>query len=419
MNGKDLIKFIYIIHSFPPLKLQVGIRALEFSKRFVKENIFPIIITQKIKKKSALNYSLVKEIPASLKIYRTNFFESDNRIKFFLISNLFRLAFFLGNIPILFKKVKKKLKTKQNAKFVYASGPFFYTHMIGYLLKKKYKIPLVVEYRDPWSFNPYYDNGRRGIIEHIDLLIERKILKNADIIITVSTALSSFLKTNFPFLRNKPIISISNGLNLQNISNYDEKDPQKIIFTFTGTLYEKRNIIPLLKIISELKKDNILSGSKFKIKIYGKQYGINLEKAIKELDIEDLVYLGGLVPRDEALKEIIKSDLAIHVGENLDYPTIAFKVWDYLSCRRKILYLGREDSFTANFFKKNSFAVIIPINNLGKGKEVLKDLLDDFAQEKFNNRINEKELSEFKWDKKAKKFIEKIVNPLIKLDLTS
>ena len=43
-------------------------------------------------------------------------------------------------------------------------------------------------------------------------------------------------------------------------------------------------------------------------------------------------------------------------------------------CSKKILYLGREDSYTANFIKKNNFRLTIPINNVQKGIEIFKNL---------------------------------------------
>ena len=212
---------------------------------------------------------------------------------------------------------------------------------------------MVIEYRDPWCFNPYTHKNKRLIDKKIDYLIERNIIKSADLIITVSSKLNSFLKKYFPIIRKKPIYSIPNGLNLDIKSNYVKKDISEIVLIYTGTLSSKRTIIPLLKIISDLKKENLFKNFKFALKIFGAYDKQILKKAIKMLDVENLIFLGGFINRSKAFKEISESDLAIHIGEKFHYPTIAFKVWDYLSCRKKILYLGREDSYTARFLKKN------------------------------------------------------------------
>ena len=98
----DAINFIYILVTFPPILHQNSIRALELSKRLVKERIFPIILTQKISKKSVLNYSLLRELPPNLNIFRTLYFESINRPRFFIFFNIFRAAFFWDLYPFYF-----------------------------------------------------------------------------------------------------------------------------------------------------------------------------------------------------------------------------------------------------------------------------------------------------------------------------
>ena len=211
-------------------------------------------------------------------------------------------------------------------------------------------------------------------------------------------------------MKNKPIYSIASGITIGNTLKYKKKDSRKITFTYTGTLYKKRSIVPLLKIISGLKKEKFFDNLDFKIKIYGQQLTIDLKKVIKDLNLEDIVFLGGFVSRDKAIYEITRSDLAIHVGENLNYPTIAFKVWDYLSCRKKILYLGRDDSYTAKFLKKYDLAFIIPINKIEKGKKILINLINDLIGNKINTTLDDNLLKEFAWDKRAQEFVNKVLN---------
>lgn len=393
--------------------MQPGIRALEISKRLVKEKIFPIILTRKIDKNKNFNKSLINEIPSSLNIYRTPLFELKNKF-FHLIDPFFKYDFYLQWIPFAYSKAKKILRENKNVKFIYVSAPYFHTHIIGYFLKKKFNLPLVIEYRDPWSFNPYQEKTESWLNKKINLKIEKRILKCADIIITVSSELNSFLKTKFSFIQNKPIYSIANGLNIDKIYYHPKKDYQIITFTFTGALYKKRSIVPLIKLIYDLKKDNFFRDFSFSMRIFGNYKKEPLKEIIKKLNIEDLIILGDLIPRSKAFNEIIKSDLAIHIGENLNYPTIAFKVWDYLSCRKKILYLGREDSYTANFLKKNEFGIVIPINNLPKGKKILKHLLNEIKNNKFDNMIEEKKLAKFSWEYKVKDFINKIIKNIVR-----
>ena len=410
MEDKSFLEFLYIVDLFPPGGMQAGIRALEFSKRLVNKNIFPIILTKLIDLKKSFNINVISEIPSSLKIYRTNFFEFKNKFLLKLMDNFFRIDYYLGWVPIAYLKAKKILVKHNDIKFIYTSGPSFYTHILGYLLKKKFNIPLIVEYRDPWSLNPYEGKYHRWLNQKIDLLLEKKIHEFVKLIITVSPKLNLFLRKNFPRLKKKLIFSIANGMNIQPDYEIIKNRNQEIIFTYTGSLYSKRSIIPLLKIVSDLKKENFFKNFKFSLKIFGIYDKKLLKKAIKILEIENLIFLGSFIQRSDAIKEISKCNLAIHIGENLDYPTIAFKVWDYLSCRKKILYLGLENSYTSRFLKENEFGITIPIDNLNEGKNRLKNLLNDLicnTSKKYN--IEQKLLEKFTWDYKTKEFIKYVI----------
>jgi len=408
------IKYLYILDDFPPVGMQSGIRALNFSKYLLKDNIYPIILTKRIERDRIFNLKLANEIPKDLIIYRTNMLKLRRKI-FHLFDKIFRIENYIKWLPYAYFFAKKIIKSNKNIKFIYATGPHFHTHIIGYFLKKKLSIPLILEYRDPWSFNPYSDPSKYSLNQKFDLYLEQKILRSADMIVTVSDPLIEYLKSYFSFISSKPIISIPNGLEITSHQINKEKWCSDIVLTFTGSLYEKRTIVPLFNIISKLKKDNFFNTFKLIIKCFGYYDDRSkLERIIKRLNIENIVKLHGFITRTEALDEINKADLAIHVGENLNYPTIAFKVWDYLALRKKILYLGLENSYTAEFIRDNNFGVVIPINNLKKGKNILKNLLINMRDKRYNNYIEEEKITTHTWKVRSKSLRDQIIYRIVK-----
>lgn len=410
------LKFLFIVNSFPPLNNQNSLRALEISKRLFKKDKYPLILTRKVIKREPKDYSLIKMIPRGLEIYKTPVIELKKRYSlktlfFKITAKILNIHYFIHWIPFAYLTGKKLLKIRKDIKFIYSTGPPFYSHIIAYLLKKKFNLPLIIEYRDPWNFSPYNPSSKRNFLNNLVYSkLEKRTINSADIIITVSDPLILFLKSIFPEIKDKPIYSIPNGLNLIPLSKPIKNHKDEIILTFIGQLYGKRNIFPLLIILSILKNNGFFKERKFLLKIFG-NYDKNLiKKKLKEFQIQDYVFLGEFLTRGRIFEEINKCNLALHIGENLNYPTISFKVWDYLSARKKILYLGREDSYTANFIKKNNFGLTIPINNVQKGIEILKKLVIEIEKNNFNTMIDEKLIKNFSWDNKAKKFMEVIKN---------
>lgn len=403
------MKFLYILDC---KGIQPVIRAKEFSKRLAKRNIFPVILTQNIQDKN--HFQEIFNNDSSFEIIKTLFFEIKNKYIHFIMNFFLNLNFYFGWIPFAYFKAKKIIRKEKEIKFIYASGPEFYTHIIGYFLKKKFNLPLIVEYRDPWKGHLLSINKDTYLDKKIDLTLEKRILKCADIIITISEELSLFLKKKFIFVKSKPIISIPNGLEFLLFDKKITKNKiDKIELIFTGSLYGKRNIKPFLKIISKLKSDNYLNYDIFRFEIYGKYDKNNLISLIDFLNINDLVFLGGFISRRDLLLKVKRSTSPIHIGENLNYPTIAFKVWDYLSCGKKILYIGRKDSYTAKFLEENDFGTVIPINDLFLGVKAFSDLIDKIKLNKFNTEIDSRKLSDHHWDKRVEKFCRSIRNLLV------
>ncbi|MFX1444399.1 MAG: glycosyltransferase [Promethearchaeota archaeon] len=406
MKNKFKKEFLFIVNSFPPVNNQNSIRALEISKRIIKDDFLPIILTRRLEIREPKDYSLVKELPPNLEVHKTAIIELKKKFSlrtlfFKIIGKFFNLYTYTHWVPFGYIRGCKLLQIHNEIKFIYSTGPPYYSHLIGYLLKKNYNLPLLIEYRDPWTFNPHGLNFKKNLNHFIQLKIERKILKSSDMIITVSEPLKIFLLKHFPEISNKPIYIIPNGLNLINYNGFGGNDEKRIIITFIGKLYGSRNIEPILRIISNLKKENKLNKNKFIFKIFGIYDESALNTTLKLYNITDLVYLGKFLKRSQIYEEIKKSYLTVHIGENLNYPTIGFKVWDYLSCRKKIIYLGRENSFTARFLIENDFGITIPINNTNKGQKIFEKLISDIFSNKFSNTIDKEKIIKFSWDRRV------------------
>ncbi|MFX1494801.1 MAG: hypothetical protein ACFFBZ_11005 [Promethearchaeota archaeon] len=410
MPEKSKLSFIWI----SPFGLLVNIRINEISQRIANKSILPIILTNK-KKKNEIKFFNDKSY--ILRFRNPIFYPFKNKFLKYFREAILKLAFFLRGMPLLYSDIKAFLKHNQNINFIYATGPSFFTHILGYLLKKKFHLPLVIEYTDPWYLNPYIEGKMRWFQKQIDYIIERHILHSADIIVSNSDFLNSLLKVNFPFIKDKLIFSIQDGLVLHESKDIIKKDENKIIITYAGSIYGRRNIVPLFKIISDLNKEKFFEEIQIQIKIYGNYPKKSFERIINKLNIKDLFYLGDILPRSKVLEEIQKSDLTLHIGEDLDYPTIAFKVWEYLSCKKKILFLTPENTYRANFIRDNDLGFILPLKNSQKAKKVFKNLLLGIKSSKFDLVLDEAKLSNFSWDNRARQFIQNIINSINKFDM--
>ena len=199
-----------------------------------------------------------------------------------------------------------------------------------------------------------------------------------------------------------------NGLDIDSTltTNINFPPTNEMVFTFTGKLYGLRDLKPLIKIVSSVKDLGKLEDVSLKINIFGRYNFEYLSNLIQKYKVLEYFSLNGFIPRPECLKKISESTLTLHIGENFDYPTISFKVWAYLSMRKKIVYLGREDSYTAKFLKDNDLGFTIPVNNHDLGVKKFISLIDRLKSNQINLEVDPKHLLNYTWGDLTQKLID-------------
>ncbi len=408
-------EILYLSYHFPPYSNILSNRATEFSKRLIKSGYKIFVVSAKNNKNAPIDKELLKAVDSPLiqktQVYNLSFSSSgmaSSIKKISILKELFNVFLFFHWLPLSFVKSCQIIR-KNNIKIIYTSAPPFFSLALGYLLKKIFKIPLITEYRDPWSDNPYFLGNVSEFTKKNYEKIDKKVLKTSDAIIAISEGLKEYLIQSFPsIIQEEKVFVLPNGLEMSSYSKSNDKilPINKLILTFTGKLYGLRDIKPLIKIVSSVKDLGKLKGVSLEINIYGRYNLEYLSNLIQKYNVSEYFSLNGFIPRDECLKKISESTLTLHIGENFDYPTISFKVWDYLSMRKKIVYLGRVDSFTARFLKEYNLGFTISVNDHEAGVMKFISLIDRLASNQINLEIDPKQLSNYTWDNLTPKLID-------------
>ena len=408
-------EILYLSYHFPPYSNILSNRATEFSKRLIKSGYKIFVVSAKNNKNAPIDKELLKAVDSPLiqntQVYNLSFSSSgvaSSVKKISILKELFNIFLFFHWLPLSFVKSCQIIRNN-HIKIIYTSAPPFFSLVLGYLLKKIFKIPLITEYRDPWSDNPYFLGNVSEFTKKNYNKIDKKVLKTSDAIIAISEGLKEYLIKSFPsIVQKEKIFVLPNGLEMNSSLPTGARFPpnNKIVLTFTGKLYGLRDLKPLIKIVSSVKELGKLKGVSLEINIFGRYNFEYLSNLIQKYNVSEYFSLNGFIPRNECLKKISESTLTLHIGENFNYPTISFKVWDYLSMRKKIVYLGREDSYTARFLKDNNLGFTIPVNDHKAGVKEFISLIDRLVSNQINLEIDPKQLSNYTWDNLTPKLID-------------
>lgn len=197
--------------------------------------------------------------------------------------------------------IAKKLCEKNRIDLIVTQDPLT-TGLVGYLLKRKYEIPILMHLHGDYIDNKYW--LKESFINPCLNKLGKWLLKKADGIRVVSSGIKKQL-INKGIPKNRVYV-VPTPVNLSKFSEFSATELHKIrqkylleegkVVLFVGRLSKEKNIPNLLKAASIVISK--YSNTKFLICGDGDERG-NLERISQKLGIEDSVIFLGNIPHDD------------------------------------------------------------------------------------------------------------------------
>jgi len=233
---------------------------------------------------------------------------------------------------------------KHNIKYVYVTFSPLLTLKTGIWLKKKLgnKIFLIADFRDLIVDNPFSPSNV------FSRAINKKILKEADLVTTVSEGLAHKLRNQICECCNekeREVLVVRNGFDPEDVKT--EKIPPSINdemfkLVYTGSLYiGTRDPTNLFIAIKQLKSEGKISDKNFKFIYCGKDFSY-IDYLSNKFNISDLVLNKGLVSRKDAISLQGNADMLVVLSrdDKEEEGVLTGKVYEYIASGRPILLLG-------------------------------------------------------------------------------
>lgn len=378
------IKNVLIISfAYPPRNSIGSTRISKMSKSLADNGYNPIIITAP--KGNSEDDSPI-EIPEK-NIHRVEFFDIWILINYLCKRELIFIRF-LGKIlkyfiPFgsnrmperrLFFWRKSAYKTAcaiiatNNIDFIYSSSSPPGTAIIASKLSEKYSIPWVVEFRDLWTKNPY--DTRNRVHQYLEEKYEKKIIKNARAIVTVSNPLKEVMEK----MHNKPSFIIYNGYDPAEYNFEKLKFGVKFKIIHTGTIYEGKrdpsNLFRALNIL-ENRSFNLLKNTE--IEFYGNGLEKILGPLIKKFKVEEYVKIKGRIQRKDILDRQISAAILLLLTWNDEKAkgTLTGKLFEYIGSKRPIIACSYEKGAVNELMSECNIGIV------SNDPEQLADFLED------------------------------------------
>lgn len=367
-----MIKLLILAYDFPPYVSVGGLRPYSWYKYLHLYDVYPIVVTRQWGNRygNHLDYvapsessdTKVEELEKGMTI-RTSYTPNlanrmllnhgDSRYRLLRkgISAFYEFGQF--SLPIgpkinLYLAADEFLRDNK-VDCIIATGDPFILLKYASKLSRKYSIPWIADYRDPWIQNTSVSNK---ILKSWLAFLERQILSDAYKITTVSTFIQKQMEEN---LNGKDFEIVYNGYDpeIAEITKNVAQGSEVLSIALAGTIYDWHPIESFLRVCNEILAKN----SDFRIELHF--YGINKEGEIKKMLrssyhlLEEHVHF---YPKMENLK-LVESMAKQNVCLLFNYYSIlGTKIFDYLAIKRRII-LCYESDREADELKEKHYAV--------------------------------------------------------------
>ena len=229
---------------------------------------------------------------------------------------------------------------------IVTTGPPHSMHLIGLGLKRSLpKLKWVADFRDPWSdwdILEKLNTGKVAMRQHQSL--ERKVLKNADAVVTVSNRLALALDEKFS--RQRKVQVIKNGVTIPKVEDDSLSPSDKFTIGYYGILNEIRNPEVLWDTLEEVCQQNSSFNKKLEIRIGGIVSDSIKSRLLSSKYLKNKVRFLGYLSHEEVFMEYRRCSLLLLLLNKTDNAKwiLPVKFFEYLSAKKPILTLGPSES---------------------------------------------------------------------------
>lgn len=302
---------------------------------------------------------LLDSIPANIKIHYVKALDKKRTSKFGLGSIALRSLYFY------YAKVASLLKA-QKYDLIYFSTTQFPVCILGNYWNKKFKVPYVIDFQDPWH-TEYYEYKPKDerlpkywLSYRLNRFFEAIAIKRVGGLIAVTDAYIKALSDRYSRLRSLPSSVITFGAFKpdfdiaanNNVKSYITKTTGKIAIAYVGVAGEimAPSLTVLFKCLGTLKRSDIELYNKFEWFFVGTSYAPPGTGKKTVMPIAETFAAGDNVYEQtdrifyfDALKTIMTTDALLIIGS--DEPTYtASKLYPYLLTNKPLLAIFNSES---------------------------------------------------------------------------
>lgn len=407
-------KVLIITYYWPPSGGGGVQRWLKFVKYLRLFNWEPIVFAPSNPEMPSVDLSLLDEIPSGVRVITNKIWEpyavykrftgrnqedkiqtaflSEKKSKFHLLEDLavwIRGNFFIPDARRFWIKPSvrqlSQLLTHDPVDILVTTGPPHSVHLIGMHLSKKFGIPWLADFRDPWTNIDFYRDlklGKRA--DRIHHLLERQVLETAHAV----TVVSAGMKREFVTIVNRSYEVIPNGFDEEDFRLGFAPEPDTFHFTLAhiGSLTRTRNAENLWRVLKELTESNAEFANRLKLRNVGK-IDVHVVESLQKFGLDKYLNRIDYIPHKEVIAEQHKASVLLLLVNNTPNARLILtgKLFEYLASGRPIVCIGPPEGDAAKIVQETQCGTVFDFKETEGLKKQILSLFQNFVEGKVHS----------------------------------
>jgi len=377
-KGKFLnpLRILVVSYAFPPLAEVGSIRIAQLCRYLPDYGIKPVVLT--VQEKFYQTIDPTRTLDGSMRVVRTpmmstpldwygsmkRLFKSSVRARDFdtnisqstdrqVRSRMRQHILALLQIPDrdwgwywpAIRRAEQVLRS-EGADALFSSGPPWTSHLVARHLKKKFGLPWLADFRDPWASldpAPPGPRWRHRLMEHL----EGNCIRTADLVLCNTDRMRQAFQRRYSALNTAKFRTLTNGFEDLPAPRIVPAHPKRLLLHL-GSIYANRRIDTFLKALAGLACSGRLSAESFRVIFQGDINASHLAEATKivpDLLKSKCVEFRPRVNWEEAWQLLWQSDLLL-LFQGTHELQVPAKFYEYLQTGIPILAVTEEGALT-------------------------------------------------------------------------
>ncbi len=245
---------------------------------------------------------------------------------------------------------------------VYATGNPWTSFLVGKALARRFGVPFIADFRDPWTLSPQYGLFNSPFLSRKAKRLERSVCSAGARIVLNTEELREQFCSDYPEFARK-CVTITNGFDDnallanqaadQGAGIPSQVDKSVLELCHFGAVYGDRSPKPLLQAIRDLLNEKKVRVESIRIRFVGvwDVKDRECEELIQGLEKQGVVSREAPIPRTACLQQMAQSRilLVLQAGFPLQIPA---KIYEYIASGRPLLVIGGNGA-TANLVARH------------------------------------------------------------------